>query len=345
MKLLAFFLVCASIAVGSWFVYTEIFTEEFVDADRVRFVVEPGDTANTLGARLTDEGIIRHKRLFTYFVRYAGVDTKIQTGTFEVTRPITLARVVASLGAPVVEEDEITILPGWDNGEIADYLSEKLGISRQDVLDIIGEPAQIFSTDTAPHSFSKEKISLLAYKPDTASYEGYLAPDTYRIYKKDSIAAVIEKLLAHRSDQITDDVLAKANQITEYNFHELLTLASIVEREVRSAEDRAMVADIFWKRLNIGMALQADSTVHYLVQKKGNVFTTAEDRSTDSPWNTYKYPGLPPGPISTPSLASIKAVLERTENNYWYFLTDMEGTVHYAKTLDEHNRNVQMYLR
>jgi len=122
-------------------------------------------------------------------------------------------------------------------------------------------------------------------------------------------------------------------------------MASILEREVRSKDDKAIVSDLFWRRYNLNWALQADSTVHYAVRKKGDVFTTREDRDSVSPWNTYKYPGLPLGPISSPSLGSIMAAIYPEGNNYWYFLTDSDGAVHYAKNLDEHNQNVQKYLR
>jgi len=123
-----------------------------------------------------------------------------------------------------------------------------------------------------------------------------------------------------------------------------LTLASIVEREVRGERDRKKVADIFWRRLDMNWALQADSTVHYAVGKTGNVFTSKEDRDSLSPWNTYKYPGLPLGPISNPDLESIMASIYPEPNEYYYFLTDEEGVVHYGKTLEEHNENRRKYL-
>jgi UPF0755 protein len=116
-------------------------------------------------------------------------------------------------------------------------------------------------------------------------------------------------------------------------------MASLLEREVRSPADKKKVSDLFWRRYAMGWALQADSTVHYVHGKKGDVFTTSAERKIDSPWNTYKYPGLPIGPISTPSLNAIMAAIYPEKNEYWYFLTTPEGEVKYAKTLEEHNAN------
>jgi UPF0755 protein len=127
--------------------------------------------------------------------------------------------------------------------------------------------------------------------------------------------------------------------------NQFLTLASIVEKETRHDIDRPIVADILARRLQRGWALQVDSSVHYAVDRSGDIFTTAKERESDSYWNTYKYPGLPPGPISSPSLESIRAVLYPQANDYWYFLSDTNGSMHYAKTLEEHNRNVYKYLR
>ncbi|MCH8049733.1 endolytic transglycosylase MltG [Patescibacteria group bacterium] len=130
----------------------------------------------------------------------------------------------------------------------------------------------------------------------------------------------------------------------ELTMHEVITLASIVEREVRSAEDMANVADVFLKRLDIGMALQADSTVNY-VTGKDTPAISLDDREIESPYNTYKYPGLPPGPISNPGVAALQAVVNPSSNPYLYFLTTPEGEVIYAQTHEGHVENKAQYLR
>jgi len=153
----------------------------------------------------------------------------------------------------------------------------------------------------------------------------------------------VQKLITERESQFTDQMYADIVK-SGHSVFEVLTMASILEREVRDSKDRKLVSDLFWRRYDQNWALQADSTVHYAVGKNGTVFTTAEDRDSLSPWNTYRYPGLPIGPISTPSLDSIMASIYPQSNEYWYFLTDKDGVVRYGKTLEEHNLNRQKYL-
>nr|MBP7992627.1 endolytic transglycosylase MltG [Candidatus Magasanikbacteria bacterium] len=208
-----------------------------------------------------------------------------------------------------------------------------------EVYVLLGKPAEYAIPNISP-----TKISWIASKPSRVSLEGYLAPDTYSIYNNATLEEVVDKLLTHREDQLLPLMpeIVKSGR----SLHEIMTMAALLEREVRTPKDKAIVADIFWKRHDVNMGLQADSTVHYATAKEGSVFTSNADRASANPWNTYKYPGLPPGPIATPSLASIEAAIRPTKNDYWYFLTTLDtGEVKYGKTLAEHNANVQKYLR
>lgn len=312
------FFVC--LLIGAWFVYSELYSASAVSGE-TRFDVREGESVSTLAARLEQEHTIRYAWLFRALLRWKEMDTDVKAGTYTVTSPVTIARIVAALASPETTERTITIIPGWDARDIATYVeTEGIG-SRDELYRIMGAPAS--STD---------------------GLEGYLAPDTYRVYKNASLDDIVSKLVAERNGQLTDQMKADIEK-SGHTLHEILTMASILEREVRGEHERAMVADIFWRRLKQGWALQADSTVHYVVGKEGSVFTTAADRQVDSPWNTYKYPGLPPAPISNPSLESIMAAIYPEKNEYWYFLTDNDGVVHYAKTNDEHNVNRAKYLR
>lgn len=338
------FLFC--VLVGGWYVHSEINTAEARGDERITFEVKPGESVRALAERLSSEQIIRNGWLFRKYVQYTGKDTSIHAGVFAVEKPITLKRVVEALSAPgATEEDSVTILPGWSLYEIAEYL-EKKGLGTQDeFFALVGKPAFAYTAQNAFASDLTVDVPLLDHKPKTVSLEGYLAPDTFRIYKDAMLQDVVAKLLQHRNKQFTEQMYADIEK-SGRTVHEVLTVASLVEREVRGEEDRKKVADLFWRRYDVGMALQADSTVHYVVNKKGNVFTSKEDRDTDNPWNTYKYPGLPPGPIATPSLSAIMATIYPEKNDYWYFLTDLkEGNVYYGKNLNEHNANVQKYLR
>ncbi|HAZ28748.1 MAG TPA: endolytic transglycosylase MltG [Candidatus Magasanikbacteria bacterium] len=344
---------------GAWFVFSEIYFAEALPVERLAFDVKQGESSASLARRLEEEGVIRNAWLFRRYVLWKGMDKTIQYGSFVVETPITMARVVKALLEPGVNEKVVTIIPGWDFRDMATYfVAQGFVETEEQFFRVAGPPAN-------------NRLDLLGYttpilvlegpltkeKPRNVSFEGYFRPDTYRVFQDDSIENVLKKLFDARVEQFTDTMYADmenfftrvypdANQEKTLRAtpHDMLTMASIVEREVRSTKDRALVADIFWRRYMVGMALQADSTVHYAVGKKGDVFTTKEDRDSLNPWNTYQYPGLPPGPIATPSLESIMAAIYPAKNDYWYFLTTLDGEVKYAETLEEHNKNRAKYL-
>lgn len=335
--------------VGLWFLYTEIYTASVQKVEFVKFEVKEGENAEQLAERLAGEGVVRQAWLFKKYLALTGIDKKINVGEFEVKAPVTLSRIAQALSQPGLNEDVITIIPGWNLRNIADYLKKQGLVSTiEEFYTVVGEPAVNYRTSKLPKpkiDFLPEANPPLAEKDKLwyVSYEGYLAPETYRIYKNATVKDIVIKLLQEREKQITPELWQDIEK-SGHSFFEILTMASILEREVKNIEDKKLVADIFWRRYERNWALQADSTVHYALNKTGEVFTTTEERNSNSPWNTYKYPGLPLGPISNPSIDSIKAAVYPEKNNYWYFLTTEEGEVKYAKTLEEQNQNRQKYL-
>ena len=242
------------------------------------------------------------------------------------------------LPPPTREEVTLTIIPGWNLRQVAEYLVLKEFASSTDlVLEQTGKPAKFFKPKLVLPDFSGVLAPWIK-KPTQISYEGYFAPETIRVYRNARLAEVLEKFALERHRQLLVLRPDSAGDLS-YNWHEILTMASIVEEEASHDEDRAKVADILWRRFKAGWALQVDSSVHYAVDKTGDLFTTAKERQIDSPWNTYKYPGLPPSPICNPGLSSIEAAVHPEKNEYWYFLSGRDGKMHYAKTLEEHNAN------
>lgn len=339
------------LVLGISIAYAIFFHEETVAADQQVFSVEKQETMSDVARRLARDEIINSARLLSWYARVQGVDRSMQVGTYTLPERLTIAHLVATLAeGPEIAEKTITILPGWDLHEIGEYL-EAQGIgTAKELFALVGEPARQYDPPQA--AVGKDRLApvfesgavVLRDRPSTISYEGYLAPDTYRIFPDASLADVVRRLIDERDREFTKEMYA-AIEKSGRTVHEVMTIASIVEREVRDDADRARVADLFWRRADTGWALQADSTVHFVVNKKGNVFTTAADRATDNLWNTYKYPGLPPGPIATPSLDSIMAAIYPEPNTDWFFLTTFDGEVKYAKTAEEHQRNVVKYLR
>ena len=320
-----------------------MFLAEAQYSETVRFEVKPGEGMATLAERLAMEQVVRNASLFKLYTRLKGIDRSVSQGEYEVKRPITLARVAEALKQPGITERTITIIPGWDLRDIAENFEKEWIGTAGELYQVAGEPAK--DSRSQSKRMDQRPFVIMKDKPSYVSLEGYLAPNTYRIYKNATVEEIVDKLIKERGSQFSERMyedIKKANRTV----HEVLTMASILEREVRNKKDKTLVADIFWRRHDVNMGLQADSTVHYAVGKKGIVFTTKEDRDSMNAWNTYKYPGLPLGPISNPSIESILAAIYPEKNDYWYFLTTLDTReVKYAKTLEGHNNNVQKYLR
>lgn len=336
-------IVAVCFAIGGWLLYSEIYQVE-TKQSKVEFELNKEATVNKLADKLKRKNIIRSKFLFKQYLALASLDTQIGAGRFEVKPPITLARVAHSLKNPSARVKKITIIPGWSLHEISDYFQKNNITTKENFFEIVGKPAE--QTNKNYTEIFNKQPKILNQKPLGLSLEGYLKPDTFEIYRNASGEEVIKKLIQARESEISTE-LYQDIQKSDYNFHEILTMASILEREVEGVKAKRMVADIFWRRLKDGMKLQADSTVHYVYGNpdQEDAYTTDQQRNTSSPYNTYHTTGLPPGPISNPSIESIKAAVYPEENDYWYFLTDVNGNVHYAETLLEHNRNRQRYLK
>lgn len=307
------------------------------------FVVSKGQGARDISEALAGAKLIRSKDFFLFLVWRRHDQDKFKVGSFDLSPSMTADEIEKTLaqGKPISNEREVTILEGWTLDDIADYL-EKEGVSaKKDFYAETGESAKYAQPGALPDW--PASYPALASKPASASLEGYLFPDTYRIYVDGGAKPLVRRMLANLEDKLTPELRKEAADKGR-TIHQVVTMASIIEREVRGEEDRALVSDIFWKRVEAGQGLQADSTVNYITGHSMPSVTYV-DTKTDSPWNTYKYKGLPPGPIGNPSLSAIIAALRPKANPYWYFLTDKDGGVHYAKTLDEHVANKAKYLR
>ncbi len=252
---------------------------------------------------------------------------------------------------PPRQEINITIIPGWNLRDIAkDWQKQGIIKSEDELYDLLGKPAYNYKANQqqAPKLVfdgmaADEKYPSLSNKPDYVSYEGFLFPDTYRVYADAKPEDVLKKVFANLENKITDEMRAEMVKQKKSLF-EILNMSALVEREARTPEDMAMVADIFWRREKMGWALQSCASVNYITGKNDPGVLDV-DRAIDSAFNTYKYPGLPLGPVGNPSLKGITAVLYPQKNNYWYFMSGTDGTMRYAKTLEEHNINVAKYLR
>ncbi len=305
----------------------------------VAFTIEAGQGVHQVSANLKAAKLIRSQFWFESWVWTTGTDHQFVAGEYHLPSQVNLVNLVRLLTNPAIANNEVSLrlIEGWTARQMGEYLEAQGFASAQSFSQLVNTPSR-FSKLLEQAQFSTLQAHLA---PPTL--EGYLFPDTYRLYRQAALESLVLKMLTNFTQKFAP---AWRQQLAarEITLNQAVILASIVEREVQSDEDRAMVADIFWRRLQVGQALQADSTINY-VTGKGDPAVSAQDLSLNSPYNTYRYRGLPPGPISNPGESALRAVVYPRQNPYWYFLTTPQSKVIYSKTFAEHTVAKQRYLK
>ncbi|MBI4092844.1 MAG: endolytic transglycosylase MltG [Candidatus Kerfeldbacteria bacterium] len=332
---ISFVLPTALVVAGVWWFFSELRALKPNDSTRQMVVIAKNIGVRGVAQQLEGDGLIRNRFAFQLAVGLAGLSKNLQAGTFELAPSMSATEIARLLTKGSVKEVVLTIPEGWTAKQIGDYL-ERQGIGTSDDFQ------QVARAHDSRTVLPDDQFDFLGGRPPAATLEGYLFPDTYRVFPDASTTTVVKKMLQNFNVKVTTELKIEA-QRRGYSLFDVVTLGSIVEREVRTEADRRLVADIFWRRLAAGIPLQSDATVNY-VTGKNLLQPTQADTEADSPYNTYKYKGLPPGPISNPGFISITAAIRPEPNPYFYFLTDAQGTVHYAKTYEEHLANKQKYL-
>ncbi|MCD4761062.1 endolytic transglycosylase MltG, partial [bacterium] len=273
----------------------------------------------------------KNKFVFETWLWLKRSESKVMAGVYNIPINVSIRQLANILViGPEDSQASLTLLEGWTRQMMADYFDKK-NLSGQD-----------FMTQSARKQNWQEDFDFLTDAPSNVSLEGYIFPDTYYIDNYTTVDDVIIKALNNFDRKLTDDLREEISRQGKTIF-EVVNLASIIEREVPQFEDKKMIADVFLKRLEASIGLQSDATINYITGK-GLLQPTLEDLEIDSPYNTYKYRGLPPGPIANPGIDSIKAVVYPTSNDYYYFLTTPEGEVIYSINYEEHLDNKYKYL-
>ena len=281
------------------------------------FVINKGDGFNLIANRLKQSGFIKNETVFKINAYLLGLHSKLRAGTFNLSSNMNNADIIRLLTRGGSIDNWIQLLEGWRNEEIAAYLDE--------------------------NSFYSGKSFLFL----TEGKQGYIFPDTYSIPKDKDVQFFIDKTLTNfdqKYQQASQGITADLNQT------QIITLASLLEREANNLEAQKMVSGIIYNRLSINMPLQIDATVQYALdslnkpQKYWQPISKA-DLVINHPYNTYQNPGLPPGPICNPGYNAIVAALNPIDSDFLYYITGTDGQMYYAKTLDEHNQNITKYLR
>ena len=289
--------------------------------------IEPGSGTRTIGQRLIEAGVISNDATFRAALWLSGRARSLQAGEFRFDRPLTPTEVIDKIARGDVHNRRITFPEGLDIREMA-RVYEQQGFGKAVAFaDAAGDAGAIRDIDSA-----------------ATDLEGYLFPETYSV-PRDTTAATLVGLMVARFRQLFTIEMQQAAQALELTPRQAVTLASLVEKETAQPAERPIVAAVYLNRLRIGMGMQADPTVIYALQRSGRYDGNLrrEDLSFDSPYNTYRYAGLPPGPIASPGLASLQAAVAPATVDYLYFVSRNDGSHVFARTLVEHNENVRQY--
>jgi UPF0755 protein len=309
------------------------------DATPIVFAVNPGETASQIAANLAGLKLIGDETLFRNYMRYYGLDTQIEAGSYQITRNMTIPQIAVALTEATPPEITLRITEGWRREQIAEWIDQQadMPFSGADFLSATGIGVAL-----------PPETSLATEIPAGSTLEGFLFPDTYRIAIEGTAPDLVKRLLIHFDEQVTPQmrVDATARGMTLYD---VIKLASIVEREAVLDEERPIIASVYLNRLREGVKLEADPTVQYAAGRSGEWWwkppSVEAYRTVDSPYNTYIYPGLPPGPIASPGLASIRAAAEPAATRYCFFVATGDGGHVFAERLAEHQQNVQKYQK
>lgn len=317
----------------------------------VTFIVEPGETAAQVASSLEEQGLVVNGEVFRRFMTYHGLDISLEAGTYALRQTMTMHEIAEALQYGSGDALTVTIPEGWRMEQVA-WLLEQQEMMRAD--DFLAQAR------TGQYDYA-----WLADRPQGASVEGFLFPDTYELAADASPAQVIELMLSTFDARVAPEIVGRLpgrmifdmglSNYRPMTVYDVVTLASIVEREAVVADERPIIASVYLNRLDpayveeTALRLSADPTVQYakgLDPETGNWWNPmlpGEGQTLDSPYNTFQVQGLPPGPICSPGLASILAVLNPADTNYLYFHAIGDGSHVFAATLEEHLQNQQQY--
>ena len=277
--------------------------------------VTPGESFKEISTNLTAGGYIRSSFLFTDFVIIFGGEKHLSPGDYYFAKPISVFSVAWQIanGYHYLDPVKITIPEGRTVSEISDILKMKLPAFDQD-----------------------------GFKKNATQYEGFLFPETYFVYPHTDALTVIDEMRNMYTKE-AKPVIAKDDTIGKSE-RDVVIMASLIEKEAKGNDDRAIISGILWNRIAMQIPLQVDATVAYAKGISENSLQKS-DMGFDSPYNTYIYRGLPPGPISNPGLLALEAAMNPAQTDYLYYLHDKYGNIHYAKTYAEHQANINQFLR
>ncbi|GAB6182034.1 endolytic transglycosylase MltG [Desulfotomaculum defluvii] len=292
--------------------------------------IAPNTSTGQISILLKQQGLIQNAQTFKYYTRYQKLDNQIRAGYYLLNPAMSVDEILHILVRGKTASKGFTIPEGYTIKQITDTLANKGYIQEELFTDLLRK-------GQFPYSFIKDLPA------GGNRLEGYLFPETYNVSLDSTEKDIINVMLAGMERQIKELQLEEKSKEKNLSLHQVITIASMIEREARINKDRALISSVIHNRLKIGMRLQIDATVEYaLGGHRDKIFY--KDLEVNSPYNTYKIPGLPPGPIASPGRESLLAAVNPEETDYLYYLAKPDGSHVFAKTLAEHNQNKQKYL-
>jgi len=318
-------------AATAWILYqVQLSPVDANNKDKVEVVIAGGSTPKEIAATLKDKEVIRNETAFLWYTRFEGVQNSLQAGTYRLSPSEPTAAIAAHLvkGA-AADTFSITFYPG---ATLVDTVSKPE--NRRDVTTVLKNAG--YSEKEISTALSRQYTHpLLQDKPASADLEGYIFGETYQFASGSTVEDILTKTFDEYYSYIEQNNLVEAFKQRNLSLYQGITLASIIQRE-SGGDDKPQIAQVFYTRLAMNMQLGSDVTYQYIADKTG----IARDTNIDSPYNTRRYTGLPPGPIAVPGLAALKAVAAPAEGNYVYFLSGDDNITYFATTLAEHEANI-----
>jgi len=327
------------------FVWQGIFLPKDINSlEEKLFSIEKGESFFRIAQNLEKENLIQNQFYFETHLIFKNQFGKLKAGEYLLSPSMTIPEIAQKIVSGDVIKEKITIVEGWNKREIVNYLEERGIMRSEDFLENLKHSQwknryDFLKEETAGNFYDRTKHQQM----EEWDVEGFLFPDTYFVEKGILPEKIISKMLDNFDKKLKPELREEISR-QEKTIFEIVTMASMIEKEVKTPEDKKLVSGILWKRLENGISLQVDATISYITGKK-TVKIPLEDFQIDSPYNTYKYKGLPLGPICNPGLDSIRAAIEPEYSDYWYYLSTPEGKTIFSKTLEEHNLAKSKYLR
>jgi len=327
-----------------FYAYDGIYTPKNADSSLKKvFLIEKGQGLTDISRKLEREDIIKSSFLFTLYAVLKNKEKKLQAGAYLLSPSMNIPLVLEKIVSGDITKEKVTIIEGWNLRDIASELEAKKFFKPNNFFEVVGYPASVKNEKSfLGEAYFYSHFKFLESKPKGVSLEGYLFPDTYQFSQGTTPLEIAKVMLNNFQTKIKG--LESGIKKTKLSLHQVITVASLLEKEVKKYEDKQVVAGILLKRLRNNWPLQVDATLTYIIDK-GSSDLTKDDLRINSLYNTYKYKGLPPGPICNPGLDSIKAAIYYKDSPYWYYLTKANGDVIFSKTLKEHNINKAKYIK